>query len=96
MENNLIAKYELDFSQCTTLGEIYETIRSSLDLPDEFGDNLSALWDVITGMLPVPAEISVTKYVKNQELFPYVERIIVLLHRAEREENLDIHIVVKE
>ena len=66
MENNFKVKYELDFSECTTLGEIYAVIREALDLTDEFGENLSAVWDAITGMISVPAEISVIKCVKNK------------------------------
>ena len=96
MENNFKVKYELDFSECTTLGEIYAVIRGTLDLPEEFGENLSALWDVITGMIPVPAEISVIKYAKNSELVSYIERIIAIMHRAEKEEHLELRVVVKE
>ena len=96
MENNFKVKYELDFSECTTLGEIYAVIRGTLDLPEEFGENLSALWDVITGMTPVPAEISVIKCAKNSELVSYIERIIAIMHRAEKEEHLELRVVVKE
>lgn len=96
MENKFDAKYELDFSECTTLGEIYAVIRGTLDLPEEFGENLSALWDVITGMTPVPAEISVIKCAKNSELVSYIERIIAIMHRAEKEEHLELRVVVKE
>ena len=96
MENNFKVKYELDFSECTTLGEIYAVIRGTLDLPEEFGEILSALWDVITGMIPVPAEISVIKCAKNSELVSYIERIIAIMHRAEKEEHLELRVVVKE
>ena len=96
MENNFKVKYELDFSECTTLGEIYVVIREALDLTDEFGENLSAVWDAITGMIPVPAEISIIKCAKNPELISYIEKIIVILHRAEKEEHLGIRVVVKE
>lgn len=96
MENNFKVKYELDFSECTTLGEIYAVIREVLNLSDEFGENLSAVWDAITGMISVPAEISVIKRVKNQELNLYIERIIAVFHRAEKEKYLGINIVVKE
>ena len=65
-------------------------------LIEEFGENLSALWDVITGMIPVPAEISVIKCAKNPELISYIEKIIVILHRAEKEEHLELCVVIKE
>lgn len=96
MDNSVKEKFELDFSECTTLGEIYAVIREELDLPDEFGDNFSALWDVITGMIPTPAEISVIKCVKNTELVSYIERIIAILLRTEKDADLEIHVVVKD
>ena len=38
MENKFDAKYELDFSECTTLGEVYAVIREALNLTNEFGE----------------------------------------------------------
>ena len=56
----------------------------------------STIKRVITGMIPVPAEISIIKCAKNPELISYIEKIIVILHRAEKEEHLGIRVVVKE
>jgi len=35
----------LDFSDCKTIGEIYEVIKTGFDFPFSCGENLDALWD---------------------------------------------------
>jgi len=75
--------FELDFSKCTTLGEIYKEIREVLDLPQNCGRNLNALWDAVTGMMYTPAVITVSKKVKSSELVDNVREIISVLYEAE-------------
>ena len=51
MQNERKLKYfNLDFSACTTLGEVYVVIQKELELPEWFGANLDALWDILTGL----------------------------------------------
>lgn len=77
-------KFMLDFSRCTTLGEIYTVIKKELQLPQWCGENLDALWDALTGIMHVPAEITVIKQVAATELIPIVEQIVAVLHKAEQ------------
>ena len=44
-------KIEIDFENITTKEEFYEVFRSKIELPEYFGDNLDALWDVIPSSL---------------------------------------------
>lgn len=84
MQNQREVKhFELDFSKCTTLGEIYKEIRETLDLPQNCGRNLNALWDAVTGMMYTPAIITVSKKIKNSELVDDVQEIISVLYEAE-------------
>lgn len=84
MENQReIREFELDFSMCTTLGELYKEIREKLDLPDNCGRNLNALWDAVTGMMYTPARITVCNRVKNAALTEDVKKIISILYEAE-------------
>ncbi len=76
-------KFQLDFSRCTTLGEIYGAIKEELELPQWCGENLDALWDAVTGMMYTPAQIAVSKKVKNHELASDVQQIISVLYEAE-------------
>ena len=74
--------YELDFSKCVTVGDLYQEIRSKLELPEKFGRNLNALWDAVTGMMYTPAQITVIRKVKSAELAEDVCRIISVLFEA--------------
>ena len=78
----------LDFSLCKYLGEIHEVIRNELELPEWYGANLDALWDAVTGLMYVPANIKIifkpeTKASKS--LSEEVEKIIAVFVEAEKE-----------
>ena len=84
MGNDRAKQFELDFTACTTWGEIYAVIKKELELPQWCGENLNALWDALTGIMYVPAEITVCKNVSNNELVPVVQQIIDVMYEAER------------
>ena len=90
MAENNIKHFDLDFSRCLTVEDIYAVIKKELELPAWLGDNLSAFWDALTGMIEVPAVITFHKQVLNKELFPLVEALIAIAHRAEGEEWLGL------
>ena len=95
MQNKRDLKYfSLDFSLCTTLGEIYAVIQHSLELPEWFGANLDALWDSLVGIMYTPAQITVNKAVKNKELLEDIEEIISVLREAE-EKYHEITVMIK-
>ncbi len=78
----------LDFSSCKYSGEVHEIIRTELELPEWYGANLDALWDAVTGLMYVPANIKIiykpeTK--ASQKLSEEIERIISLFIEAEKE-----------
>lgn len=47
----------IDFSYINRERDMWEIIRESLDLPDWFGKNLDALWDMLTGFIETPCKI---------------------------------------
>ena len=96
MNINSAKQFELDFSKCSTLGEVYDVIKYELDLPEWFGGNMSAFWDALTGIIEVPAVIIFHKQVRNKDLSPFVEKLIEIAHRAEREEYLELAVIEKE
>ena len=63
--------------------QIYREIKKKLELPDWCGENLDALWDAVTGMMYTPAQITVSKKVKNNSLAADVQQIISVLYEAE-------------
>lgn len=84
MQNECKLKcFKIDFSACTTLGEVYAVIQKELELPEWFGANLDALWDALVGIMYTPAQITVGKTVKNPDLLDDIARIIEVMHKAE-------------
>ena len=49
----------LNFTQCKYLSEVHRTIQQELELPEWYGRNLDALWDSLTGIMYLPAEITI-------------------------------------
>lgn len=50
---------DIDYSHCRYCDEVYVTTIRELELPDFCGHNLSAIWDGVTGMMALPADITV-------------------------------------
>ena len=80
----------LDFSDCRYLGEVHELIKKELEFPSFYGSNLDALWDAITGLMYVPANIKIVfkpKKVTSKGLAEEIEKIISIFQEAEKEYN---------
>jgi len=50
-------KYMFDRNEFTWSEEFYKIIKKNFNLPDWFGENADALWDVLTGFLETPCKI---------------------------------------
>ncbi len=80
----------LDFSGCEYLGEIHKMIQEKLDLPRWYGNNLDALWDALTGIMYVPANIKIIYKPKKKtstELSDEVYKIVEVFKEAVKEYN---------
>lgn len=87
----------LDFSKCQYLGEIHQIIQQQLELPAWYGQNLDALWDSITGMMYVPADVTIIykpETQKSKELALEVNKIIDVFKEAVKQFN-QIHLQLK-
>ena len=49
----------INFSLCKYPMDLHKEIREKLDLPEWYGNNLSALWDMLTGFIETPVSITV-------------------------------------
>ena len=61
------------------MGEIHRIIQEKLELPQWYGNNLYALWDALTGIMYVPANIKIIYKPKKEtstELSDEVYKII--------------------
>ncbi|PIE50986.1 MAG: barnase inhibitor [Flavobacteriales bacterium] len=56
----------IDFSQIGDDEDFYNQLREKAALPDEFGDNMDALYDVITGFWELPLRLEFVNMSVNQ------------------------------
>lgn len=93
MQNKEIKQRKLDFSGCEYYSQIHELIRQEFELPDWYGENLSALWDSVTGIMYTPAEITVSRKVKRKEFQEEIDGIIeVLIEAKEKYYAIIVHV----
>ena len=75
----------IDFSDIGDYEDFYTQLKSKIELPDYFGDNLDALYDVLTGELEMPLHIEfVNMSVDQLETF---EDLLATMEDAE--DNLE-------
>jgi ribonuclease inhibitor len=73
----------IDFTEIGDYEDFYAQLKEKIALPDHFGDNLDALFDVITGELEMPLHIEfVNMSVDQLEMF---EDLLTTLEDAEDE-----------
>ena len=73
----------IDFLEIGDYEDFYAQLKEKLTLPDHFGDNLDALFDVITGELEMPLHLEfVNLSVEQLEIF---EDLLTTLEDAEEE-----------
>ena len=73
----------IDFLEIGDYEDFYAQLKEKLTLPEHFGDNLDALFDVITGELEMPLHIEfVNMSVEQLEIF---EDLLTTLEDAEEE-----------
>ena len=85
-----VKEVTIDFSGCKNWVKVHELIKNELELPEFYGCNLDALWDAITGLMYVPANIKIIfkpKTVAAQKLSDEIEKIIEVFKEAEEEYN---------
>ena len=95
MEERELKRFNLDFSECRYLGEIYAHIKNVLELPQWCGENLDALWDAVTGMMYTPAEVTIIPKVRRKELEDDIKGIIAVFQEA-RDEYNEMSVIVLE
>ena len=73
----------IDFLEIGDYEDFYDQLKEKLTLPEHFGDNLDALFDVITGELEMPLHLEfVNMSVEQLEIF---EDLLTTLEDAEDE-----------
>lgn len=76
---------EIDFSNIGDIDDFYTQISEKMELPEYFGNNLDALFDLITGGLPMPLHLEF--YNLSVDQLETFEALISTLEDAEEEED---------
>lgn len=71
-----------------TIEELHTTLQQILELPAEYGCNLDALWDSLTGQIELPMQIEWLNYEQSREyLGDYAEQVLGLMEEVQGEGN---------
>lgn len=52
--------YTIDFTGTIDLSDFYQRIIKGLKFPDWCGENMDAIWDMLTGYIDAPMHITIT------------------------------------
>ena len=78
-----VKHFDVNFTDCRYVGELYLELKRKLELPDWCGENLDALWDALTGIMYTPADISVTKTTAWEDIQEHANAIVAVMQEAE-------------
>ena len=92
----------LDFTSCKYIPELYSEMRAKMDWDEDFGENLSALWDILRGMpyrgddftIVRPAQFANIPHGQNDTFTEYVDKICAIFDRAQQRYG-DITVTVR-
>ena len=69
----------IDFSKCKYPMDLHNEIRKKLELPEWYGNNLDALWDILTGFIETPIEITVIYKPENKAAENLKENVLKVI-----------------
>ncbi|KOY16574.1 barstar family protein [Paenibacillus xylanivorans] len=66
--------------------ELHDVLQARLELDPTYGRNLDALWDCLTGFIPMPLTIQWLDFdATRRSLGEYADRLLDLMREAEEE-----------
>ena len=82
----------IDFSKCKYPLDLHNEIREKLELPEWYGNNLDALWDMLTGFIETPIEITVIYKPENKAAENLKENVLkaIKIFKEASEEDEDL------
>jgi ribonuclease inhibitor len=87
--------YRLPGREIHSLEEFYDVISLKLSLPEHFGRNLDALWDVLTTDVKGPVEIIWEESaVSKRAMGPIYDRVSAMLTDVQKERD-DFHVIFR-
>lgn len=88
----------LDFTRCRYIGELYLEMRTKMEWDEDFGENFSALWDILRGMpykgddftILRPRRYTEIPYDDNEGFGEYVDKIYTTFLEAQQKGILTV------
>lgn len=79
-------KVILDGEDFKTKEELHRVLKSKLDLPEYYDNNLDALWDCLTGWIEVPVTFEWINFRKSKDnLGNYAQKLLEVFKYAQEE-----------
>lgn len=88
-------KYTFNRSEFNWANEFYDVIQKKMNLPEWFGKNSAALWDMLTGHIELPCEITLIGFnrAENEYNEHFINIILECFSDAEKEYPNDFKII---
>ncbi|WFR61256.1 barstar family protein [Paenibacillus amylolyticus] len=81
-----MSNIQIDGYNIHTKEELHQVLRNQLELDENYGGNLDALWDVLTGAVSMPLTVQWLGFEKSKEILgDYADKVIELLRDVEAE-----------
>lgn len=80
-------KYTFNRNEFEWAEEFYKIIKKKMNLPEWFGENPSALWDMLTGHIEMPCEVTLSGFNKKENEYNkyHLDLILSCFNDAEKE-----------
>ena len=92
-----MVKYEFNRNEFEWAEEFYDIIQKKMNLPDWFGKNPPALWDMLTGHIETPCEITLVGFDREENEYnkKVLDYILERFNDAEKEYPDEFKIIKK-
>ena len=89
--------YTVDFKNVKDSYDMHRIFKESMDFPYYYGHNLDALWDMLTGFIETPIEITVIYKPENKMAENLKESVLKVIEtfKEASEEDEEIKINIK-
>lgn len=88
-----MTRVSFDFSEIPDFPAFYRQFAQKFALPDGFGENLDALWDVVTGGIGLPVEVEFVNLSAHKKR--RFGALVLLFEEAEEELEGDLYFNIR-
>ena len=84
----------IDFSKCKYPMDLHNELSKKLELPEWYGNNLDALWDMLTGFIETPVSITVIFEPKTKSAENLRESVLKIIETFKEASEEDEEIIL--